>query len=349
MGFPSTRMKRYSYIIAGVIMLALAGFLVWQQTGKGSKAEVSGDSDEVVKPVEAPAINGLMVSPEAAERRPVAVMIENHPDSRPQSGLSSADIVYETLAEGGITRYEAIYQTADDVKAGPVRSVRSYFGQIASEYGAVLAHVGGSDDALAALQSGRYKGVDDADEYYLGSYFERVRNRPAPHNTYTTLSRLRELISDKQWDTENSASAWQFSDETIMNAIPANEVTLNYSTASYQAKFIYDPATGLYTRSLAGKLDIDANTSQPVTATTIVAQEVTVMDIPNDPKLRVDIDLDGTGKAYIFYKGQVLNATWKKENNRTHYYSASGQEIAFLRGKIWVGLVPDESDSISWK
>src|SRR5581483_1401572 len=121
-------------------------------------------------------------------KRPFAVVVENHPDARPQSGLSQADVVYEALAEGGITRFLAIFQSQDVKSIGPVRSARTYFNDWAQEWGAVYAHVGGNSDALALIKAG-IPGVSDADQFFNDPYFTRISSRRPPHNTYTSINK----------------------------------------------------------------------------------------------------------------------------------------------------------------
>jgi len=116
-----------------------------------------------------PAIDGELVQPGDIQR-PFGVVIENFPDARPQSGLSQANIVYEALAEGGITRFFALFQTQKAPQIGPVRSARTYFNDWAEEWGVVYAHVGGNSDALAYLHAG-ISGVTDADQFYNDPYF----------------------------------------------------------------------------------------------------------------------------------------------------------------------------------
>lgn len=331
-------------------MAVVGGSLLWKYYfHQNLPTEHASQDAPIAQPVLLPSINGTLVQNAVVSRRPLAIVIENHPDSRPQSGLQDADVVYETLAEGGITRFLALFQTPESVIMGPVRSARPYFAELASEYGAVFAHVGGSDEVLAKLAAKKYAGVDDANEYFNGSYFSRSKNRAAPHNVYTTIEKLRYLMTDKKWKQDAVVPAWQFSDNPQNGTEVASDVSMQFSTSSYAARFVYDPATARYKRLLAGVAHIDAETKQQITAKTVIAQVVSVTDIPNDPKLRVDIDLDSGGHAYIFHDGTVVHAQWKKSGNRTKYYGIDGQEIVFPRGDIWVGLVPQQQTSVTWK
>jgi hypothetical protein len=188
-------------ILVVVLVVVLGGFAIWAGYEFGFKKTlsdgslspkgklVSGKPDE---PVNFPnPITGVLFKKSEAQswanRLPLGVIIENHNSVRPQSGLSKADIVYEALAEGGITRFLAIY-LQEDSTLGPVRSNRPYFLSWLSEYDAAYAHVGGSPDAQARIKEYNIK---DLDQFFIGApTYERVGYRAAPHNVYTNTEKL---------------------------------------------------------------------------------------------------------------------------------------------------------------
>jgi hypothetical protein len=341
-------MKRTILFVGFMVMLTTSVLLIWRYTSN-TPPPIFSDPFISKPEVLLPGLSGVLVKKEISERRPVAVIVENHPDSRPQTGLDKADIVYETVAEGGITRFLALYQTAEEAVIGPVRSARPYFAELASEYGAVFAHVGGSDEVLVSLAAKKYTGVDDANQYFLDDYFDRVKYRVAPHNVYTKLSTLRTLISNKKWHNVATVQPWQYADQTSPGIEPALQVSINFSSLSYSVRFEYDLAIKNYKRFLANIAHSDAETKQQLAVKTLIVQLVSIRDIPNDPKLRVNINLDQGGKAYVFYDGSVVRAEWKKSANRTVYYGVDGKEITLPRGPIWVGLAPDTPGSVVWK
>jgi len=129
------------------------------------------------------ALNGQMISPDQAAQRPVAIMIENHPDARPQAGLAGAPLVYETEAEGGITRFMAVYDgSTGDITAGPVRSARTYFVDYVEELEALYGHVGGNIDALQQIAANR---ILDLDQSRVGAaaYWRETSRRVATEHT----------------------------------------------------------------------------------------------------------------------------------------------------------------------
>lgn len=289
------------------------------------------------------AVNGVKVSQEIAGKRPLAVMVENHPDAWPQSGLSQADIVYEALAEGGITRFLAIYQSQEVKFIGPVRSAREYYAQIANEWGAVYAHVGGSNEVIAQIKNGVYKNLDDANEYYNFDFFPRKKNKPQPHHIFTSTEKLNQLIDYHKYSSQASYQPFLFKDDEPAATSTATQIDIDFSRAGYEVRWVYDTAINSYKRLQYFERHLDAENNQQLIAKTVVAQLVKVTPVPKDPLLSVDIDLVSGGQARVFLDGSVIEGTWKKSTDgKTRYYDRLGQEIKFNRGPIWVELVPVE-------
>ncbi|MEG0641367.1 MAG: DUF3048 domain-containing protein, partial [Clostridium sp.] len=156
----------------------------------------NSDSDEAITKVTPTSIyTGEEISKESELNIPFMVMIENSSASRPQSGLSQADIIYETSAEGGIPRFVALFQSKSPTKIGPVRSVRPYFVEIAKEHNLPIAHCGGSQDALNMLTKSSFP--PSINEISEGDYFWRDKTKQPPHNLYTSSEKIRSFISEK--------------------------------------------------------------------------------------------------------------------------------------------------------
>lgn len=341
--------KQKKFIVLGIIVVIVVGLLLLIFRNSDT-VQNSTENGSETQPVLADAINGVKVEPKIAEQRPLAIIIENHPDSRPQSGLSRADIVYETLAEGGITRYLVLFQTQPADNIGPVRSLRIYFGEIAEQWRAILVHVGGNSEALDRLRRGVYKNVSDIDEYFNGDYFRRASNRPAPHNVYTSIETLGKLVAEKKYSTQASHSLWKFKDDAAAAQPQAANLTIPFSTPQFTANFRYDPADNVYLRSLASKADKDTNNQQQLRAKTIVVQFVTETVFPTDAIGTISLKLTGSGKALVFQDGLVTNATWRQENGFTRYYDSANNEIAFNRGALWVAIVPTTLEqAVTWQ
>ncbi len=285
------------------------------------------------------AINGTLVD-STQIRRPFAVVVENHVDSRPQSGLSQADIVYEALAEGGITRFLAVFQTEDVKMIGPVRSARTYFNDWAQELHAIYAHVGGNSDALYYIKKG-IPGVSDADQFFNGQYFERIKPRYPPHNTYTSTKQLLDLAAEHKFSLDPEFDGYLFKDEQAGST--AQKITIGFSEKQYEVQWVYDPATNLYKRYIAGKKAVDAGNDKDITAKNVIVQRVANWPVETDTPFSISMGTRDGGKAEIFLDGKDIQATWKLVNGRTKFFDNSGQELHLNRGAIWLEIVPPEN------
>jgi|SRR3989344_920206 len=333
--------RRLLFLILGATILLAAVFLIVK-----FRAAPSSISDETQRSIEQEikfgAINGAPVNESLAQSRPLAVMIENHPDARPQSGLSKADVVYEALAEGGITRFLAIFQSREADQIGSVRSAREYFAQIADEWGALYAHVGGSNEAIAQIKKGLYKNLDDANEYYNGDFFPRRKDRSEPHHIFTSTEKLQELIAFHKYSNVANFQPWEFKDDSPIATSTVSKISIDFSRPGYEAGWEYDPLSNSYKRLQYFEPHIDEASKQQITAKTVIIQIVEVTPVPKDPLLQINIDLISGGRAIIFQDGIYFDGKWRKESGRTRFYDLLGQEIKFNRGPIWVELLPED-------
>jgi hypothetical protein len=344
------RPKNKKIIFISLLALAVGAIVFWINRDDPRPGPISGESHET-KTETYSAINGVLSEKAVAERRPISVMIENHPDSRPQSGLSEADVVYEVLAEGGITRFLAIFQTKQPDTIGPVRSARDYFAEVADEWKALYAHVGGSNEVIEALKKGLYKNISDVNEYYNETYFGRDKAKPAPHNVFTSYVALQKWLKDKQEEQKITADLWKFKDDLPLPAeVATQKINMDFSRAGYEVGYVYSTSTNSYLRELYFEPHLDSATGKQIEAKNVVVQIIRVDPVPKDPLLRVDINLASGGRAVIFRDGEVVEGRWKKENNRTRYFDLSGKEIELNRGPIWIELLPQEKEaSLVWK
>ncbi len=343
--------KRRKIIIFGIlfILLILIGlYFLWPGARKkleeipknltvGEKVETSPFDTESP-------LNGVLTTKEKSKRRPEAVMIENHPDARPQSGLNKAGLVYEALTEGGITRFLAFFVENDASEVGPVRSARTYFVKLADEYNAFYAHAGGNADALALIKE--LSGFYNLDEFSLGNFFWRDKNRFAPHNLYTTTDKLRSAGESKNWDVNTSYDKWLFKDDEKLNKRGnTQKISVNFSTISYKVDYFYDKDKNEYKRNLAGKPHIDKNSKEQIKAKTVIIQYVKSWKKVGDSNNGIELEIEGTGKTTIFMDGNKIQGSWKKSDRkqRTKFYSDNGKEVEFDRGPIWIELVPDDT------
>lgn len=341
-------------VIIGAIVIALVGtVLFW----KFQLKEKLAGGDKTKQEQQFYSIVGTPVEQKIAEQRPIAVVVENHTNSRPQSGLTSADIVYETLAEGGITRLLAFYQTTNPEEIGPIRSARPYFNFLANQWDAVYAHVGGSTIALSEISSGIHKKLTDINQFFFGDYFFRSKDRVAPHNAYTTLDLLHELMNKKDWNNWNTKHALgQF--ETIPTGelqTAVTKITAKFYDPAYGVVFTFDPATGLYNRSNGNKPAMDKNNDMQIAPRNVLVQYVEDYIVPLENEINgIGLKLEQDGKAILFTGGQAREGTWRYKNGFTEYIT-TGQDgqtttMKFQPGQTWIILMPQSlSKNITWQ
>ncbi|MBI2848958.1 MAG: DUF3048 domain-containing protein [Chloroflexi bacterium] len=288
---------------------------------------------------EKPALFLCGVQPSVASR-PLAVKIDNAPQARPQSGLSDACIVYEHLAEGGITRFTAIYYGEEVKSIGPVRSARRVDLQIIPQFKAVLAHVGGSQAVMEKL---RRSNILDLDQFFNpGSYFT-LRFRTAPHNIYTTISRLRQGAQARGWEMTTELPRLPVS-QVDQKGDPAEIIGIPYSSSS-AVEYRYDSESKSYRRFTAGRPHLEEGNKQ-IEVKNLVIQKVdswfvdVIEDAGGAPSL--DFDLVGEGNAWIFHDGYVIHGKWERPSLEatTQFYDEQGQPAAFVPGNLWIALVP---------
>lgn len=291
-------------------------------------------------------LNGLLYTRTEAgnwqNRLPLAVVVENIVEVRPQSGLSHADIVYESLTEGGITRFLAVYLAEESEEIGPVRSVRPHFIDWSQELGALLAHIGGSPQALDKLIEYSVRTLPEERPFY----FRKEDKKLGPeHTAFTSTKKLWEMADNRNYSGSPKIDSWKFKKEATSSARPASSViNLGFSgLKDYHVRWEYDADQNIYKRfgGDPGLVQLDKLTDQQINAKNLIVHYAG-HSTPKDEKNRIDVQTLGEGEAKIFFDGTVIEATWKKESpiSRTLYLDTNGKEIEFNRGKIWVEIVP---------
>jgi len=281
---------------------------------------------------------------EELPKRVVMVMINNAPPARPQSGLDKADIVYEVLAEGSITRFVGIYHSQEPKVIGPVRSIRPYYIDIGSGFDAIMVHAGGSPDALATL-----KGMAHMDEIHnAGGFFWRESFRKAPHNLYTDLDKIRKGANSLGFRKEAEIPTLTFIDpDHEATGVTANTINVRYAN-DYQIGYEYDEDSKSYKRYTEGKPHTDLTTGEQLMATNLLVITSTHRILDNEG--RRDVDVYGPGKGYLFQRGKAQEITWERRGGLIRAY-AGGQEVPMYPGKTWVNIIPKGStieDSIQF-
>lgn len=327
--------------------------------------------DALPKTEECP-LNGALWSKQQRKwwegHRPLGVMIENHEEARPQSGMSFADIVYEAVAEGGITRFLLVYYCRDAGIVGPVRSARTYFLDFISEYGdyPLYAHVGGANsagpaDALGQIQEYGWGSYNDLNQFSIGfptfyRDYERLgRTVATEHTMYSTTEGLwEEGKSRGLTNKDKDGNSWDedfkpyiFKEDASTSDRPTSQtISFNFweGYGAYAVEWKYDPSTNTYLRNNGGKPHVDFDTNKQLSTKNIAVLFMTERSA-NDGyqnNLHLLYGTTGTGKAKVFMDGDEIDATWSKKSrtSRLILEDAGGDEIKFDRGVIWFEVLP---------
>ncbi len=342
---PLTKKEKIYFTITIFAILLIGGGLIWWMNSQPWLYAVEGSNAPVKEVKYYSLLNGLQVDSEEAIKRTVtAVMIENSPDARPQSGLAEAEVVFEAVAEGGITRFIALYQNSQPGLIGPVRSLRPYYAEWAAAFDPSVAHVGGSPEALTMIRSGNY-GVDIDQFFNAGSYW-RAADRYAPHNVYTNSERLNTLNAAKNKKVSSFAFAPRI-DEKKVETPNATAISVSVSSGLFDVSYAYDAASNSYHRRQGGVAHTDREKGQ--IAPKVVIAMKTNISIAADGQHRI-ITTTGSGPAYIFQNGTVVQGTWSKAGTkeRLTFNDDQGKEIPLVRGQTWITTVAMDRN-VSWQ
>ena len=258
-------------------------------------------------------------------------------------------MVWELLAEGGITRYMAVFQSEEVDQIGPIRSARLSDLHYAPMLRGILAHVGASTVVLSRVRAAAAKGeFIDADQFLYGDYYTRVTFRTAPQNVYTSTQRIRQAAKAAGDLGNVDVPALPI----VTNAPPVTERTGTSFSIPYLGamalRYSYDANAAGYTRVQAGVTTTDATTGKAVVATNVV---IIFTDITPQPgiiedsngSLSLEIRSTGTGKVVIFRNGARLEGTWSRTGNDGYTFAGEGGlPISLVPGQTWVHVVPND-------
>lgn len=292
-------------------------------------------------PVDTNPLTGEVLD-EESDVRPIAIMINNHSLAAPQNGLGGADIVYEVLAEGSITRFMAIFTDLSDVDViGPVRSLRPYYFRIAESYDAILISAGGSEEALSL--GADYNAYANALLGKYGNYFYRdswrKSNKGYEHSLMTTGENVEKLAAKfRTTQLEGMDYNLDFDDSTIPSGDAAVKVTLKFYNKS--TVMTYHADTNLYTMYQHGADQKDPNTDEPVAFRNLIILEASTKTI--DSYGRLSVQNTGSGDGYLVRDGVIIPIRWSRADNDSQYSytDLNGDPITLGVGKTYVGIVP---------
>lgn len=286
-----------------------------------------------------------------SKTRPIAVMINNINVARPyQSGLQDAYIIYELIAEGGITRYLALFKDQSTARIGTVRSSRHYYLDYVLENDAVYVHWGWSPQAQSDIKSlgiQNINGLTYGNTYFWKDNEIRKKGVGTEHTAYTSMEKVNVAIEKLNYRKETDKDLLlNYSIEEIdlskrEDAIVANSIDINYSSAT-KNHYDYDSENKVYKRSVNGKAQTDYITGNQYTFKNIIVYQVANSSIAGDEKGRQDLNNIGTGTGYFISNGYAVPITWKKASRsaQTVYSYNDGEEITLNDGNCFIQIQP---------
>lgn len=335
-------------IIGGVIILILilggigGIYALSKNLSKPSSDPVVAAKKKPPKTTEPSKLTGVDIPIELNKRPVTAIMIENSPDARPQAGLKDAGIVYEAIAEGGITRFNALFMESQPDYIGPVRSVRPYYIDLFLPFDASIVHAGGSAEGLAKL---RNLGVKDIDHGANGGAFRRVGDRFAPHNLYTSMAELDRVNTQRGYTSSKFKSLPRKKPAKPGQVIAARTINISMSSALYNVNYVHDATSNSYLRSEGGRPHVDHRSGSQLAPKVVVAL---VMSYSQSGIYSV-YQTSGQGVMYVFQDGQVQQGTWKKAGSKEQFefIDAANQTLKLNPGQTWITLVKTPGDVTS--
>lgn len=277
---------------------------------------------------------GEEVDEKTFENIPFMAIIENSKEARPQSGLDKADIVYETMAEGGIPRTIALFQKNSPKKIGPIRSARSYFLDISREYNLPFAHCGASDEADNIIKENNLMSLN---EFFYTGFYWREKDRKAPHNLYTSADKIRDAIVSRNYNKSSNVELSFDKNYWDNTAFPcANNILLNLSNY-YTTNYTYK--NGKYYKYMSSKPALNKEDNNPLAFTNIVIQITTIQK--KKENILIDINLIGEGTGYVISNGKYIKINWYKNNinSQTVLKDEYGKNVPLNPGNTWWNII----------
>jgi hypothetical protein len=323
-------------LTASVVALAACGG--GDDKDETSSTSIVRDTTTTVGPKIAP-LTGLEDPTGAALTRPVlTVKVENTPDSLPQWGIDQADVIYEEIVEGGITRFAAMFNAHAPDKIGPVRSVRNTDQAIVWPVGGIFAYSGGAPISVKSISQAP---VDRINEDNAGDAMFRDPGRKRPHNLYGVGEKL--FAKGGQPVPPPALFTYRAPGAPITGVPTASFVVGFRSKPDDAVTWTWNTAAGAWTRRVFGN-DQTTGTGAPVAPQNVIVQFVdyTGGKPPGGAGYEgSEAQLLGTGRAVVFTGGQAVDGTWERASKDvvTRYLDAGGRPVALAPGQTWVELL----------
>jgi hypothetical protein len=271
---------------------------------------------------------------EATERRAVSVKIENSPQSRPQTGVGDADVVYESVTEGGITRLNAIFHSRLPSTVGPVRSARLSDIWIVPSYDALFFFSGGSSTVNGRIRTAGIENLSE-DVGVVRPYYRSSR-RASPHNLYLEMDKAYAEATRRSMSVTGAPQPMRFS-ERVDSTASASAVTVPLSQID-RVRWEYVPAEDVYRRSINGTAQKDAASGEQIEAANVVVVWARHKPAGRDSNgdTTFDIQLGGSGRATLFRDGVKEDVQWEAEPGRPPVLRRADGSVAALHpGSTW--------------
>jgi len=293
-------------------------------------------------------LSGIYVEEEERLARPVVgVMYDNNPNARPHAGFYEAEVIYEFYVEGNATRYLAIFLMNDPELVGPVRSARPYYIEKAMEYQAIYTHAGASSRVEEEIDQLGIQNVSLLGPG--GGAFWRESHKKAPHNAYTSMDNIRSTAKSLNYRDISEFEGYQFHEdkEALIGGQSVESFEVRYHS-SYRAEYRYNEEEQGYDRYYVDQRQYDETHSEedekPIIAANVLVQVVPARLIPGTSSGILEMDTIGSGKAYYFSMGEMMEVQWEKNDKKdfTRYYNNEGEEIVLNPGQTWVQVISRE-------
>jgi len=340
-----------------------------QESGETSAAEETGQSTEetAVETEETASseeitgeinpLSGLALSDKILNLRPLAIMVENTPDARPQSGMTSADVVFEVVDEHGITRFVTVFSSYSPEMIGPVRSARPYYAEIAASFDPIYVFWGTHPTFYITIEklgldylspNGDTSGASSitsnfVDPWEAGENQDAIRDgtRQRPHNAYVRPERMREIAEELGYKTDWGQSPFHFKNEAPEgDRGDISDITIDISSTSYKVNFLYDSQTNTYLRSCGGQPSTDRETGKQVTVNNVIVLFTDIRE-SGDAEGHMIVRTTQGGDALYFLDGKVVEGTWGRTSALDSFElkDASGNNMLVNIGQTWVLMV----------
>lgn len=289
-------------------------------------------------------LTGEWVDQALNDKRPMAVMINNIGEAMPQSGIGQADVIYEMVVEGGITRLMAVFSDYSGLtKIGPVRSARQYYVRSANQMDAIYCHVGGSTLGYSEIES---SGIDDLDGLTgVGNYFiYRDNSRVAPHNAYASAEGLDSALEHTGMELNHKSSydpmfSFNSKNKDIENGSPASKITTAFNS-SRAPWFEYNADEKQYYRFQYGDKQIDDQTGEQLHFQNVL---ILFAETYSPDGYLMEVCNADSGDGFYASNGQYIPIHWQYENGTVHYYLEDGEQLKMNPGKTWITFFDAEN------